>query len=132
METESPAKTKATQSTSQGVGGLRNVGRNSGKRKGDTEYLSGDGPATECERKHRGRQGRNRISLGGGGGGVSGPRSNILLNLSSPQNMALLKKQAHKQEHKKYRAVITIIQRLEGCRNTDLYPVMDNDPGASP
>lgn len=111
MWEETPAKAEATLSTSRGMGRSRNASENSGEDKDETEYLSGEG---------------------GGGEWTSEYRCNILPNLSSPQNMTLLKKQAHKQEHKKYRTVITIIQRLEECRNTDLYPVMDNDPGASP
>lgn len=89
------------------MGRPRNASENTGEDKDETEYLSGEGRGDE---------------------GTSEYRCNILPNLSSPQNIPLLKKQAHK----KYRTVITIIQRLEECRNTDLYPVMDNDPGASP
>ena len=109
MWEETPAKAEATLGTSREMGRSRNASENTGKDKDETEYLSGVG-----------------------GEWTSEYRCNILPNLSSPQNMTLLKKQAYKQEHKKYRTVITIIQRLEECRNTDLYPVMDNDPGASP
>ena len=90
MWEETPAKAEATLSTSREMGRSRNASENTGKDKDETEYLSGVG-----------------------GEWTSENRCNILPNLSSPQNMTLLKKQAHKQEHKKYRTVITIIQTRE-------------------
>ena len=91
-ETPAKAKAKATLSISRGMGRPRNASENTGEGKDETEYLSG-GEWTSLQ--------------------------HFALSFQPAKHGTLKhenEKQAHKQEHKKYRTVIIIIIERQKTR----------------